>query len=42
MLSKAKNFMLLLGMTSIFILLWTASSYATTGIVNTDTLKLRK
>ena len=34
--------MLLLGMTSIFILLWTASSYATTGIVNTDTLKLRK
>ena len=42
MLSKAKNFMLLLGMTSIFILLWTASSYATTGIVNTETLKLRK
>lgn len=34
--------MLLLGMTSIFILLWTASSYATTGIVNTETLKLRK
>ena len=42
MLSKAKKFMLLLGMASIFILLCTASSYATTGIVNTETLKLRK
>ncbi len=42
MLSKAKKIMLLLGMASIFMLLCTASSYATTGIVNTETLKLRK
>ena len=42
MLSKAKIYMLLLGITSIFLILWTSSSYATTGIVNTDTLKLRK
>ena len=34
--------MLLLGMASTFMLLCTASSYATTGIVNTETLKLRK